>query len=753
MTISVPLFAFGFTELPLLGWLAVAAAPWLLHFLKRKQRTEVAWGAMLFLRAAAEKQSRYWHWEQWLLLLLRTTLVAAIVIAAAGPSLRSVTPHDNTRSAAHYILVVDISASMDVVNDGRSRWQELMERASAFVNSRESGAGFSLLALGPTPQIVVGEPTPDRNLFLQQLQTLQPTDGRADLAPTLRTLNQLLQATRFSERRYTQRQVLILTDLASNTWNALASSLCQGLARELEPRLNGGVAVWEIGEPLTKNLSVKSLQWTAGLPALGSDLDFQVVVRNHSSQAQPFSGALSSQGLILQRLQGEIPARGEQQFTLTQRAPRTGLWPIEFSLGADDFEADNTRYTAVRIVDPVRCLIVYGGSDPREVDPLRFAFDPEHGRLGRERTDLQLKIVAAAEWPREALSEYQVVWFHDVAGFSAIEAAALREYLDQHGTAVWFLGERAQADTYSSLSSGSSALLPAEVLEPVPRGTYFLDPLNYTHTLVRLFGEQERSDLTRIPFSRYYRMRPLGDVKSTVALAFRDQPDPALVCGTAETSGTLIFAFPVALPTKAYVGPTENQPWTVLPALPSFQPLIQESLQTLLLQRLQQPTSIVGEPLFGHWQPAAWLRAQIDYERSGERLSLRQTPLSNQPHPNRPGMQRWALPEVTRAGFYHVSEATNAATTAVESKDQASLPEGEMYAVNTDPSESDQSRWNSTTLPEGWVHTKLDGEELPDLAQVSASHENRLPQWMLLGVLILLLLELWLAGRPWRSPV
>lgn len=729
---AIPIFAFGFTELPLLGWLAVAAAPWLLHFLQRKQRQEVSWGAMMFLRAAAEKQSRYWHWEQWLLLLLRTALVIAIVVAAAGPSLRSVSPHDEQQSAAHYILVVDVSASL-------------------LVKARESGAGFSLVAMGPTPQIVIGDPTPDRDLFLQQLQALKLTDGRADLTAALRSLNQLLQATRFSERRYTERQVIILTDLASNTWDALASSLGQGLARELQPRLGGGgVAVWELGEPVTKNLSVKSLHWTGGLPAVGSDLDFQVVVRNHSSQAQPFSGALSSQGLVLQRLQGEIPARGEQQFTLTQRAPKAGTWPVEFSLAADEFEADNTRYTAVRIVDPVRCLLVYGGSDPREVDPLRFALDPEHGRLGRERTDLQLKIVSAAEWPREALADYQVVWFHDVAAFSTIEAAALREYLDQNGAAVWFLGERAQADAYRLLAAGSSASLPVEVLEPAPRGTYFLDPLNYAHPIVRLFGEQERSDLTRIPFTRYYRTRPLGDAKKTVALAFRDQLDPALVSGAAESSGTMVFAFPVALPSESNPSTTANQPWTVLPALPSFHPLIQESLQALLLQRLQQPTAIVGEPLLGSWQPTAWPRAQLDFERNGDRAAPRQTVLTNQPHPTRPGLQRWTMPETPRAGFYRVSEATSAPSPE-ENKDQSPSPAGELFAVNIDPSESDQLRWNNATWPEGWVHTKLEGDDLPELAQSTASSENRLPQWILLAAVVLLFLELWLSGRTRRN--
>ena len=758
MHLSAPIFSFGFTELPLLGWLAVAAAPWLLHFLQRKQRQEVSWGAMLFLRAAAEKQSRYWHWEQWLLLLLRTALLMAIVVAAAGPSLQPTTPNAESRSAGHYIFVVDLSASMGARQNDVRRWDELVERVTAFVKAREAGAGFSLVVMGPTTQVLIGDPTKDREVLIQQLQGLQLTDGKADLPAALRSLNQLLQATHFAERRYAEQQVIFLTDLASNTWEPLGTSLGQGLARELASRLeSGGVAVWEIGEPLASNLSVKSFEWTAGLPALGNDLDFQVVLSNQSAQAQAFKGTLSSQGQVLQRLQGELPARSEQQFTLTQRASKAGNWPVEFSLDTDAFAADNRRYTAVRIVDPLRCLIVAGGNDLREVDPLRFALDPQHGKLGRERLDLQLKLVTDSEWPRENLADYQVIWFHDIPTFTALEAAALREFADGGGALVWFLGERAQAESYRrALTADQLPLLPVEPLEPAARGTYFLDPLNYAHGIARLFGEQARADLTRIPFTRYFRIRPLGDAKKTVALGFREQGfreqlDPALVCGTAELSGTMVFAFPVSLPSATNTANASDTPWTVLPALPSFHPLIQESLQALLLNRLRQPEVTAGEPLQGTWSQQTRARGQVDYERNGEHSPPRQAQLTSQQHPSRPGMQRWTMSETPRAGFYHVSEAAAVAASNKEGSSNDSTHDGELFAVNIEPSESDQARWSNANWPEGWEHTVLAGEELPTLPQAAAINENRLPQIILIAALVLLFLELWLSGRLARK--
>ena len=63
-----PLFAFGFESLPMLGWLAAAAAPWLIQLLSRRKYRETAWAAMDFLLAAVKRRTRRIRIEQWLLL-------------------------------------------------------------------------------------------------------------------------------------------------------------------------------------------------------------------------------------------------------------------------------------------------------------------------------------------------------------------------------------------------------------------------------------------------------------------------------------------------------------------------------------------------------------------------------------------------------------------------------------------------------------------------------------------------------------
>ena len=85
-----PLLAFGFESLPMLGWLAAAAAPWLIHLLSRRKYRETAWAAMDFLLAAVKRRTRRIRIEQWLLLAVRTLVIVALVTAVAEPrALRS----------------------------------------------------------------------------------------------------------------------------------------------------------------------------------------------------------------------------------------------------------------------------------------------------------------------------------------------------------------------------------------------------------------------------------------------------------------------------------------------------------------------------------------------------------------------------------------------------------------------------------------------------------------------------------------
>ena len=72
----------------MLGWLAAAAAPILIHLLSRRRYREVQWAAVQYLLAAVQKNSRRIRIENWLLLAVRTAIITLVVLAVAEPMMQ-----------------------------------------------------------------------------------------------------------------------------------------------------------------------------------------------------------------------------------------------------------------------------------------------------------------------------------------------------------------------------------------------------------------------------------------------------------------------------------------------------------------------------------------------------------------------------------------------------------------------------------------------------------------------------------------
>src|SRR5262245_12539583 len=122
----MPLLAiFQFTSLAMLGWLAAAAAPILIHLFTRKRFRKVTWAAMEYLLAAMKKNRRRIQLEQWLLLAVRTLLLVLLALALADPILSqtNVLTFGGAVLPTHHVFVLDATYSMDLRRDGLTRFE------------------------------------------------------------------------------------------------------------------------------------------------------------------------------------------------------------------------------------------------------------------------------------------------------------------------------------------------------------------------------------------------------------------------------------------------------------------------------------------------------------------------------------------------------------------------------------------------------------------------------------------------------
>src|SRR6478752_7602723 len=148
-----PLLAFGFGNLAMLGWLAAAAAPLLIHLWSRHRFREAPWAAMQFLLAAMRKNARRLQLQQWLLLVVRTLIILLVVLAVAEPYGERLLA---SGSAGPTHKVIEI------------------------VGASHAGDAFTVILMATPPRLVVGSEVFDHAAVAAQIESLAQPQAGAD---------------------------------------------------------------------------------------------------------------------------------------------------------------------------------------------------------------------------------------------------------------------------------------------------------------------------------------------------------------------------------------------------------------------------------------------------------------------------------------------------------------------------------------------------------------------------------------------
>src|SRR4051794_9838337 len=214
MTLLLPLvFAFNFANVSMLGGLAAASLPIIIHLLNRRKFREMPWAAMRFLLAAVRKNARRIRIEQWLLLAVRTLLIILIVTAMAKPFLESQGLPVLAGRRTHRVLVLDGSLSMAYAPADVTRFEQAKTLAAQLVKDARRGDAISVVLMADPPRIVIGDPSPNHAEVLKEIDEITSPHGGTDLEASFRAIDRVLDASTIS-----QKEVVFLTDLQVASW-------------------------------------------------------------------------------------------------------------------------------------------------------------------------------------------------------------------------------------------------------------------------------------------------------------------------------------------------------------------------------------------------------------------------------------------------------------------------------------------------------------------------------------------------------
>ncbi|WP_425398377.1 BatA domain-containing protein [Aeoliella sp.] len=734
----LPPLAFGFGNLAMLGWLGAAAAPILIHLWMRHTHRDTRWAAMEFLREAIKRNARRLKLQQWLLLAVRTLLLLLLALAAAKPYLSGWNILTGGPKV-HRILVLDGSMSMQYTAGDQSTFERAKHLAAKTLEQGRPGDVYSLVLLSDPPQTIVAGPVADARRVEAQLASLEPTYGPGTLADTLTTIDTLVSEASTAQRDLAAHEVLLFTDLTTGTWSGAAEGTA---AAEQIDKLaeRAKFTVVDVGAVDPANVAVSDLRIAGTLattvepllveceitnygPAAVSDVVVQLVVGGSSVDEQTVS----------------LPAGGHTTVSFDARFTQPGWQAVAVRTSGDNLAADDEAWLAVDVRQRVRALLVEG--QPGAARYLRHALEPGGGT-----SPIEASVVPEGALVDTPLDDFDCIFLCNVARLTGSEAELLQRYTEQGGTLVFFLGDRVLPEAYNEVLAGAappperisnllyageapqvrlaqnsasvtpedatSSLLPVSIGPLRSNDTSGINPLDYRHPIAAAFRGSERAGLLSTPVSRYFELTP--DENAEVALALPNG-DPLLVTSARGRGMVAVVATSATLDT---VDAATSQPWTMLPAWPSFLPIVRELVAYGIGESRGHNERTVGELLDGSL-PASWAENMIRIARPGDRTD-------SVPVERTPSGARWNYASSDRPGVFSVES------------EQGSKPLAKV-AVNVPASESNLARVDTAVLPSVMtIHTAA-----ADLDSASGDlvADTTLHRALLYTVLALLLIE------------
>ena len=335
MPTTTPLIAFGWTNPALLGWLAVAVAPLLIHLLSRRRYRRTEWAAMRFLAAAMRESRRRLRLEQLLLLLVRTLIIVLLVLAVADPYVQSSALFfTGGGERTHRIFVLDGSYSMAYTIDGESRFGQAKELIGKIVRAAPRGDAFSLVLMAQPPRAVVDAPALEPAEFLSELETVVRTDGTADLPATLEKVESTLSAARRAQPGLHRCEIYFVTDLCRVGWLPELSMVARGrfLRRARDLGRSASLTLIDLGQPGAENVAVTRLEAVGSPATLAEPAELTATIHNFGTRnrdAYPVELFVDSHRVA--RRQVDLPA-GKGLFPvppLRTAAPRPGCGALQ----------------------------------------------------------------------------------------------------------------------------------------------------------------------------------------------------------------------------------------------------------------------------------------------------------------------------------------------------------------------------------------------------------------------------------------
>jgi hypothetical protein len=600
---------------------ALASIPIIIHILNRRRFKTVRWAAMEYLLQAMRKNRRRLKFEQWLLLAIRCLLIFLMGMALARPlgcDNNTIAALGGQRTALH-VFVIDNSYSMAYEPGGRPDAKSHLDQAKLMAKrliDRLSAGNEEVMVITASspidkdktvdPHAATPKPTYDLQSARAAIDRIEQTAAATDLDGAL----QLALRTAKEENKLPTKRLYVFTDGTRSAFEGESGKAIEAL-KETGPQLAqafGKPNLFVLGKPGQWNQAVLKLDPANNLVTTKFSADFVTDVKGYGPGPDP----------VLQWKMNDVPAGVAKSLKLdleTQPQSLSGVGITEGGprvlsvtlAGEDRLKIDNTRWRVVDVASEMKVLIVEGErgigalqgsgsflelalSPPKDLDP-----ETRPSSANGQKTDsyvLPEPPIGELELSNKILSNYRCVFLTNVGQFNPNQADQLKNYVEQGGTVIMFVGPAVNSDNYNQ-QLVPRGLLPGRLIKTVSTNdkAYHFDfnPKGDPHPFLKEFKGEENSGLTTAQIWSYWQIELPANTNAERVLNYQTENGKA--------GDPAITVHPLGRGRVVYFSTTANPEWNGLNPKPIFVALIHEILAGSVGAADHWMNLTVGDPL------------------------------------------------------------------------------------------------------------------------------------------------------------
>jgi len=613
------LLGFAFTNPLLLGGLALASLPIIIHLLNRRRFKMLEWAAMDFLLKAAVRNRKRVRLENLLLLLLRTLVVILLIMAVARPFTQAedaLASLFGSEGQTERIVLLDDSHSMKAGQGNRAAFEvakQLTAKLIERLNSEGSDDRVTLvLASDPhgglegSQSVAVASANALR--LAERIRKLKPSDGVLD--PTT-VIDAILTVHKEEDKRLA---LDIVSDFRRKDWSDADGNVA-GPVREAIARFTerGEIRLVDVGSAPTQNLGVVELKSRDRAVVAGVPTTFVATIHNHGPE--PVEGEriqvtfqFGDTRLDPVRLEGTLRpgerAEVTQEFTFRGRGPVV----VQARIPTEVISGDDVRRRVVHVRKSMRFLLVDGEPDIEhfrsESDFLAAALMPP----GKAVSGIEGEVIPDSAFTGRELDQFDGVFLMNVYRLPAERIALLEDFVRKGGGLVYFLGDQVDPAVYNATFYGKGenagkGLLPLYLTEEEGKSDDYvtLAPPSLEHPALRFLQGLNELVFRTVYVRRWIGSRTQARDDARVLMNWTDESSSPALIEKAYGDGRVLM----------WTTSGDNE-WSDLPRSLIYVPLMHELVRYVVKPDPADTTRLVGSTIALPFDPTRMQRiAQV----------------------------------------------------------------------------------------------------------------------------------------------